>query len=53
MPTQKSMDLGLFELKPNPYFHKNGEADTTYTPLVTGKGQIYFVNKFKELLQLA
>lgn len=53
MPTQKSMDLGLFELKPNPYFHKNGEADTRYTPLVTGKGQIYFVNKFKELLQLA
>lgn len=53
MPTQKSMDLGLFELKPNPYFHKNGEADTRYTPLVTGKGQIYFVNKFKESLQLA
>ncbi|MFS7400729.1 phage antirepressor [Carnobacterium maltaromaticum] len=53
MPTQKSMNLGLFELKPNPYFHKNGEADTRYTPLVTGKGQIYFVNKFKESLQLA
>ncbi|WP_157456182.1 phage antirepressor [Carnobacterium maltaromaticum] len=52
MPTQKSMNLGLFELKPNPYFHKNGEADTRYTPLVTGKGQIYFVNKFNEVLQL-
>lgn len=52
MPTQKSMDLGLFELKPNPYFHKNGEADTRYTPLVTGKGQIYFINKFNEVLQL-
>ncbi|MFS7003657.1 phage antirepressor KilAC domain-containing protein [Carnobacterium maltaromaticum] len=53
MPTQKSMDLGLFELKPNPYFHKNGEADTRYTPLVTGKGQIYFVNKFNEVFQIA
>ncbi|NKD29149.1 hypothetical protein HED39_07460 [Enterococcus casseliflavus] len=47
MPTQKSMDKGLFELKANTYFHNNGVPQTNYTPLVTGKGQIYFVNKFK------
>lgn len=47
MPTQKSMDKGLFELKANTYFHNNGVPETNYTPLVTGKGQIYFVNKFK------
>ncbi|MER2001202.1 MAG: phage antirepressor [Carnobacterium inhibens] len=46
MPTQKSMDQGLFELKPNTYFN-NGISETKYTPLVTGKGQIYFINKFK------
>lgn len=46
MPTQKSMDKGLFELKPNTYFN-NGISETKYTPLVTGKGQIYFINKFK------
>lgn len=48
MPTQKSMDLELFELKPNTFFHNNGVPETNYTPLVTGKGQVYFVNKFKE-----
>lgn len=48
MPTQRSMDLGLFELKPNTYFHNDGVPETTYTPLVTGKGQVYFINKFKE-----
>lgn len=47
MPTQKSMDKGLFELKANTYFHNNGVPETNYTPLVTGKGQVYFVNKFK------
>lgn len=53
MPTQKSMDLGLFELKANTYFHNNGTPETNYTPLVTGKGQVYFVNKFLEKLQEA
>lgn len=52
MPTQKSMDLGLFELKANTYFHNNGTPETNYTPLVTGKGQIYFVNKFMELKEV-
>lgn len=51
MPTQKSMELGLFELKANTYFHNNGTPETNYTPLVTGKGQVYFVNKFLEQFQ--
>lgn len=50
MPTQKAMDLGLFELKANTYFHNNGVPETNYTPLVTGKGQVYFINKFKDQL---
>lgn len=49
MPTQKAMDLGLFELKPASYFRNSGVMETDYTPLVTGKGQAYFLRKFKEL----
>ncbi|MCP9357981.1 phage antirepressor [Liquorilactobacillus satsumensis] len=45
-PTQRSMNMELFELKPNPIVHNSGEMETRYTPLVTGKGQKYFVNKF-------
>ena len=33
-------------LKPNPIVHNSGEIENRYTPLVTGKGQKYFVNKF-------
>ncbi|MCC5894869.1 MAG: phage antirepressor [Alkalibacterium sp.] len=53
MPTQKAMDMGLFELKANTYFHNNGTPETNYTPLVTGKGQVYFVNKFIKIEQEA
>lgn len=49
MPTQKAMDLGLFELKPASYFRNSGILETDYTPMVTGKGQAYFLRKFKEL----
>lgn len=52
MPTQKAMEKGLFELKANTYFHNNGVPETNYTPLVTGKGQIYFINKFKNEFSL-
>lgn len=51
-PTQKAMDLGLFELKANTYFHNNGVAETNYTPLMTGKGQVYFADKFDKLRKL-
>lgn len=45
-PTQKSMDLGLFELKKTVILHSNGYETTSKTSKITGKGQIYFINKF-------
>lgn len=45
MPTQKSMDLKLFEVEET-VFTTPTQTHTTLTTLVTGKGQIYFVNKF-------
>ncbi|MFT8393807.1 MAG: phage antirepressor [Liquorilactobacillus ghanensis] len=48
-PTQKAMDQGLFEMKANTFFHNSGEAETNYTPLLTGKGQVFFANKFKKM----
>ncbi|AVQ31733.1 MULTISPECIES: phage antirepressor Ant [Fusobacterium] len=47
MPTQKSMDLGLFEIKETAITHSDGHITVNKTPKVTGKGQIYFMNKFK------
>ena len=46
MPTQKSMDMELFEIKEHTHIDSNGCNVTTKTPKVTGKGQVYFVNKF-------
>ena len=46
MPTQKSMDFGLFEIKESTHLDSNGVNITTKTPKVTGKGQQYFINKF-------
>lgn len=46
MPTQKSMDLGLFEIKEGSYTDANGCNKITKTTKVTGKGQQYFVNRF-------
>lgn len=46
MPTQKAMDMKLFEIKESTHVDGNGVNITTRTPKVTGKGQIYFVNKF-------
>lgn len=50
MPTQTSMNLGLFEIKETTISHSDGHTTVSKTPKVTGKGQIYFINKFKELL---
>ena len=44
-PTQRSMNLGILEFTESTYVH-NGKTIVTKTPKVTGKGQIYFVNKF-------
>lgn len=46
MPTQKAMDLGLFEIKEGSYVNGSGVNITTKTPKVAGKGQQYFINKF-------
>lgn len=45
-PTQKSMQLGLFELKKTAINHSDGHTTTNVIPKVTGKGQQYFINKF-------
>lgn len=51
LPTQKAMDLGLFEVKKTVVNKPNGDIVTKPTTKVTGKGQIYFVNKFlKEVI---
>lgn len=46
MPTQKSMELGLFEIKETTVCHSDGHTTINKTPKVTGKGQVYFVNLF-------
>lgn len=46
MPTQKSIEMGLFEIKESTHINGSGSNVTTKTPKVTGKAQVYFVNKF-------
>lgn len=46
MPTQKAMELGLFEIKETVISHSDGHTSVNKTPKVTGKGQQYFVNMF-------
>lgn len=46
MPTQKSMELGLFEIKERTISDPAGVTRITKTPKITGKGQTYFINRF-------
>lgn len=46
MPTQKAMDMGLLEVKETVFMDSSGVQQTKFTPRVTGKGQIYFLNKY-------
>lgn len=46
MPTQRSMEMGLFEVKESTVSNPDGSVRITRTTKVTGKGQLYFVNKF-------
>lgn len=46
MPTQRSMELGLFEIKETAITHNDGHIHISKTPKVRGKGQRYFINKF-------
>lgn len=48
MPTQKSMELGLFEVKESTVNNPDGSVRINRTTKVTGKGQQYFINKFLE-----
>lgn len=53
MPTQKSMELKLFEIKETNIQHADGHISINKTPKVTGKGQQYFINKFLGQKRLA
>lgn len=46
MPTQKSMERGLFEVKETAIAHSDGHTSINKTPKVTGREQVYFINKF-------
>lgn len=46
MPTQRSMEMGLFEIKESTHLNGEGLNVISKTPKVTGKGQQYFINKF-------
>ena len=46
MPTQKSMEMGLFEVKETVISHSDGHTSVSKTTKVTGRGQVYFINKF-------
>ena len=46
MPTQKSMEIGLFEVKETSITNPDGSVRVTKTTKVTGKGQQYFINRF-------
>lgn len=46
MPTQRSVERGLFEIKESTAINPDGSTRINRTPKVTGKGQAYFINKF-------
>lgn len=45
MPTQRASDMGLFEVKERSRVHSDGHISLERTTVVTGKGQVYFINK--------
>lgn len=51
MPSQRSMDMKLFEIRVSTRQGSDGTPRIQRTPKVTGKGQIYFLNKFKSTTQ--
>lgn len=46
LPTQRSVEKGWFEIKERTILNPDGTIKTTYTPMVTGKGQVYIIDKF-------
>ena len=49
LPTQKSMNLKVMEIKERTVNNSDGSVRITKTPMITGKGQVYFVNRYKEI----
>lgn len=47
MPTQRSREMNLIEIRIRTVTNPDGSVRETKTPMITGKGQIYFLNKFK------
>lgn len=50
LPTQKSIELGIIEVKTRTITNTNGSVMVTKTPKITVKGQMYFLDKFKEII---
>lgn len=46
MPIQRYVEMGLFEVKESSLQNPDGSVRVTKTTKITGKGQVYFVNKF-------
>lgn len=46
MPSQRSMEMGLFRIKETVVSHSDGHTSVNKTPKITGKGQQYFINLF-------
>ena len=53
LPTQKSIELGIIEVKTRTIANPDGSVRVTKTPKITVKGQIYFLEKFKEKLEIS
>lgn len=53
LPTQKSIEMGLFEIKETAIAHSDGRIKVEKTAKVTGKGQLYFMNRFKPSVDIA
>lgn len=53
MPTQRAMELGLFEIKETAVAHSDGHVSINKTPKVTGKGQTYFVERYLSCEEIA
>lgn len=50
MPTQRAMDMGLFEIKERTVNNPDGSIRVTFTPMISGKGQVYFTNRYLKSL---
>lgn len=52
-PTQRAINMGLFKVKETAVTHSSGNVVVNITPKITGKGQLYFINKFTKAISEA